>query len=162
MDIAFHSFKKEETSLLTAIWNEIVSEGVAFPGEELYTEKTFEGFLNEQSAVTCLLLEGELAGFYILHPNNIGRCSHVANAGYAISKKFRGRHLGSLLVENSLLEAKRLGFKGMQYNAVVSGNQAAITIYKRVGFEIIGTIPEGFRLKNGDYSDMHIMYKRID
>lgn len=105
-----------------------------------------------------MIVDGQMVGYYILHPNNIGRCSHVANASYVLSKEMRGRHLGRNLVHDSVERAKKDGFRGMQFNAVVAGNTAALRIYKEEGFSMIGTIPGGFRLKNGVYSDMHILY----
>lgn len=161
MTITFRTFQEEDLPKLTQIWNEILLDGVAFPGEILYSEKEFEQLLLEQSAVTCLLFDGVLAGFYILHPNNIGRCSHVANATYCMEKTFRGKKLAGQLVERSLEEAKQLGFLGMQFNAVVVQNQAAIHTYQKYGFNIVGTIPNGFRLKDGSYSDMYIMYRQL-
>ncbi|MEO3946115.1 GNAT family N-acetyltransferase [Gorillibacterium sp. CAU 1737] len=158
MTIAFRSYQADDARRLREIWNEVLLEGMAFPGEVLYEEKEFEKMLAEQSAVTCLLVENEVAGFYILHPNNIGRCSHVANASYAISKQYRGRKLAEPLVSKSIEQAKELGFRGMQFNAVVAGNTATVHTYQKTGFEIVGTIPGGFRLKNGLYSDMYILY----
>ncbi|HHV09140.1 MAG TPA: GNAT family N-acetyltransferase [Clostridiales bacterium] len=162
MNITFRSYRQEEIGLLRDIWNDIVTDGVAFPGENPYDEREFEKMLEEQSAVTCILVDGKIAGCFILHPNNIGRCSHVANASYAIAKEYRGRKLAEPLVRKSIEQAKELGFKGMQFNAVVVGNLAAIHTYRKIGFEIVGTIPGGFRLKDGTYSDMHIMYFPIN
>ncbi len=162
MNITLRSYEKEEIGFLKDIWNDIVVDGVAFPGENPLGEMEFEKMLADQSAVTCILVDGKIAGYFILHPNNIGRCSHVANASYAIAKEYRGKKLAEPLVRKSIEQAKELGFKGMQYNAVVTGNLAAIHTYRKIGFEIVGTIPGGFRLKNGVYSDMHIMYFSIN
>lgn len=158
MNITFRTYNKEDIAILKDIWNEILVDGVAFPGEILYEESAFEKMLEEQFTVTCILVDSEVAGYFILHPNNIGRCSHISNASYAISKEYRGKKLAELLVKKSLEQAKELGFRGMQFNAVVVGNTAAIHTYQKAGFQIIGTIPQGFRLKSGVYSDMHIMY----
>jgi L-amino acid N-acyltransferase YncA len=158
MNITFRAYIKDDLGLMKDIWNDILVDGIAYPGENLYEEKEFEKMLQEQSAVTCILVDNKVAGYYILHPNNIGRCSHNANASYAISKEYRGKKLAEPLVKKSIEQAKELGFRGMQYNAVVAGNTAAIHTYQKAGFEIVGTIPKGFRLKDGVYSDMHIMF----
>ena len=158
MEITFRSYQEEDIARMTAIWNDIVEDGIAFPGEERYTESAFGQLLTEQSASTCLLLNGQIAGFFIVHPNHIGRCSHIANASYAIAKEFRGQRLGRPLVKESLEVTKKLGFKAMQYNAVVASNTSAIRIYLELGFRIIGTIPDGYRLKNEELTDMHIMH----
>lgn len=158
MTITFSNFHDDNLTQMTRMWNHILLDGQAFPGEELYEPDQFKALLQEQSATTCLLVDEELAGYFILHPNNIGRCSHVANASYVIDERFRGQGLAKLLVEESLKQAKELGFKGMQFNAVVANNIPAIKTYSKLGFEIIGTIRNGFRLKDNTYSHMYIMY----
>lgn len=157
----FRAYEKNDVPKMTEIWNAILRDGEAFPGETMLTEKDFEQMLAEQSAVTCMVVDGELAGYYVLHPNNIGRCSHVANASYCLDKAFRGKGLAGELVAHSLQEAKELGFLGMQFNAVVVQNHAAIHTYQKQGFQIVGTIPNGFRLKDDSYSDMHVMYRKL-
>ena len=158
MKLQFRPWQKTDLSQMTRMWNDILTDGDAFPGTELYEEGPFGAYLGEQTAATCLLLEGALAGYYILHPNNIGRCGHVANASYLMDKRFRGQKLGRPLVGHSVEAAKALGFRGMQFNAVVAGNRAALSIYQAAGFRMVGTIPGGFRLKGGEYSDMYILY----
>lgn len=162
MNISFRTYKKDELTYLMEIWNDILKDGNAFPGESIYEETGFEKMLKAQTVVSCILVNQEVAGYFILHPNNIGRCSHVANASYAIAKKYRGHKLAEPLVKRSIQQAKEAGFRGMQFNAVVAGNLAAIHTYLKIGFTMVGTIPGGFRLKNGGYSDMHIMYLPID
>ena len=85
----------------------------------------------------------------------------MANASYVLDRAFRGRGLGRPLVERSLEEAAALGFRGMQFNAVVAGNTAALRIYRGLGFQTVGTIPGGFLLPDGTYSDMYVMYRPL-
>ena len=105
--------------------------GWHFRGRNCTIRSALRAMLGEQTAATCLAVDGRLAGYYILHPNNIGRCGHVANASYAMKKEFRGKGLGKHLVSRSLEEAGELGFRGMQFNAVVAGNTAALRIYRQ-------------------------------
>lgn len=158
MNIEFRTYEEKDIECLKEIWNEIVDDGNAFPGENQLNTKEFEDMISSQSDVTCILTGDKLAGFYILHPNHFGRCGHVANASYCIAKEYRGKKLASHLVKRSIQKAKELGFRGMQFNAVVAGNLAAIHTYEKLGFFIVGTIPGGYRLKDGTYSDMRIMY----
>lgn len=159
MNHTFRPAQPGDTPLLREIWNHILEEGSFFPGEEPYQDDGgFAAFLAEQSAVTCLLADGRVAGYYILHPNNIGRCGHVANASFAMSPAFRGRGLGKHLVARAVEQARELGFRGLQFNAVVVGNRAAVHLYQSAGFQTVGVIPGGFRLKDGTYSDMLVMY----
>ena len=158
MELTFRSYLAEDLEQMRAMWNEILEDGNAFPGDELLTQETFPEMLRQQTAVNCMLLDQKLVGFYILHPNNIGRCGHVANASYALDKSVRGMHLGRHLVSHCLDAAKKEGFRGLQFNAVVASNLPALHIYQELGFQTVGTIPGGYRLKDGTYSDMFILY----
>ena len=95
---------------------------------------------------------------YILHPNNVGRCGHIANASYAVASASRGRHIGGALVEDSLAQARSLGFRLMQFNAVVDANTHARRLYERLGFRPLGRIPGGFLMKDGHYEDIWLYY----
>lgn len=138
------------------IWNDVVEDGLAFPQMEALGEKDGDEFFKSQS-FTGLALDtesGEIVGLYILHPNNIGRCGHIANASYAVRKDKRGQQIGELLVKDCLSKAKELGFRIMQFNAVVATNTYALRLYKKLGFTQLGRIPKGFLLKNGEYEDI--------
>ena len=139
------------------------SNGVAFPQEEFLTEQSGDEFFRAQTrtAVAVDLDTGKILGLYILHPNNIGRCGHIANASYAVSRGARGLHIGEKLVLDCLAEAKRAGFSIMQFNAVVATNIHALHLYKRLGFTPLGTIPRGFRRKDGHYEDIVVHYKEL-
>ena len=137
------------------IWNEIVEEGDAFPQEELLDANTGAAFFSSQSRTAVAEDDSkELLGLYILHPNNIGRCAHIANASYAVTSSARGKHIGEMLVLDSIRKARGLGFHILQFNAVVESNVHARHLYERIGFRQLGTIPRGFRLKNGRYENI--------
>lgn len=107
-------------------------------------------FFNSQSHVG-VAFDGEILGLYILHPNNVGRCSHIANASYAVSSKARGKHIGQKLVLDSIEKAKELDFLILQFNAVVEDNLSARHLYEKLGFKQLGVIPKGFRLDNDEF-----------
>jgi L-amino acid N-acyltransferase YncA len=144
-------YKLEDIPAMLAIWNEVVEAGDAFPQEEPLDEKTGAKFFAEQSRTAVAEDEGKILGLYILHPNNVGRCSHIANASYAVASSARGKHIGEALVFDSLRNAKALDFHILQFNAVVESNLNARHLYERLGFKQLGTIPRGFRMKNGRY-----------
>lgn len=106
--------------------------------------------------------KSEVLGTYILKPNFPGRGSHIANASYMVLPKAQNRGIGAAMASHSLQEAKRLGFKAMQFNLVVSTNKAAIHLWQKVGFRIIGTIPNAFDHKNLGYVSAHVMYRSLD
>ena len=140
---------------MTAIWNEVVEDGIAFPQEELLDEISGAKFFAEQSRCGVAVDDsGNVAGLYILHPNNVGRCGHICNASYAVSSKYRGQHIGEKLVLDCIAQAKKIGFKILQFNAVVESNIHARHLYERIGFTQLGVIPNGFRMKDGHYENI--------
>lgn len=134
----------------------MVEDGAAFPQAEMLTEGTGKTFFEEQSFTGIAYDEetGEVTGLYILHPNNVGRCSHICNASYAVRRDMRGNRIGKILVTHCLETAKEMGFKIMQFNAVVRSNTYALRLYKKLGFVQLGVIPGGFRMKDGHYEDI--------
>src|SRR5690625_1823364 len=147
---------------MVRIWNEIVEEGIAFPQEDLLTVDDARSFFAKQSYTGIAEENGEILGLYIVHPNNVGRCGHIANASYGVKSSQRGKQIGEKMVIDSLEKAGSLGFRIMQFNAVVVTNKRAINLYKKLGFTPLGVIPNGFKQKDGNYVDMIPFYIEID
>jgi len=154
-------FKDKDIEQMVAIWNEIVEEGIAFPQEEVLNEATGRAFFESQSYTGVADDDGKIVGLYILHPNNIGRCGHICNASYAVSSQVRGQHIGEKLVLDCLNKAAEIGFKVLQFNAVVENNVHARHLYERLGFVQLGTIPGGFRMKDGHYENICPYYHSL-
>ena len=154
--IRIRKYSTKDVSTMIRIWNEIVEEGIAFPQEDCLDEKSGKEFFASQSY--CGVAEnadtGEIFGLYILHPNNVGRCGHICNASYAVASNSRGLHIGEKLVIDCMKQAKDIGFKVLQFNAVVKTNIHARHLYERLGFHQLGTIPKGFRMKDETYEDI--------
>lgn len=161
--IVIRTYKEKDLAEMIRIWNEVVEEGVAFPQEEFLNMETGKAFFASQTC--CGVAEddvtGVVLGLYILHPNNIGRCGHICNASYAVSRESRGLHIGEKLVSDCLLAGKRHGFRVLQFNAVVASNIHARHLYERLGFIQLGVIPGGFRMKDGHYEDICPYYREL-
>lgn len=155
------AYEKKDLESMIQIWNEIVTEGIAFPQEELLNTITGAEFFASQTYTAVAEDNNIIYGLYILHPNNIGRCSHICNASYAVDSKSRGQHIGEQLVLDSLEQAKKHNFKILQFNAVVETNIHARNLYQRLGFIQLGTIPNGFRTKNGHFENICSYYHEI-
>ncbi|MBR2079909.1 MAG: GNAT family N-acetyltransferase [Clostridia bacterium] len=156
MIIKIREFQEKDLKEMIEIWNTVVDDGVAFPqlekldlnsGREFFSEQSFTGVAYDEES-------GQIAGLYILHPNNVGRCGHICNASYAVKKSLRGMSIGEKLVTHCLAKAKELDFRILQFNAVVKSNTVALRLYKKLGFTQLGIIPEGFRMKDGTYEDI--------
>ena len=161
MDVTVRAYQSDDLPAMIAIWNEVVEEGIAFPQEECLTQETGSAFFASQSYTGIAETEGKIIGLYILHPNNVGRCGHICNASYAVSSSCRGQHTGEQLVLDCLKTAKVLGFRVLQFNAVVESNIHARHLYERLGFVQLGTIPGGFRMKDGHYENICPYYHLI-
>jgi ribosomal protein S18 acetylase RimI-like enzyme len=112
---------------------------------------------------TYVALDGdEIVGTYLLRANQPGRGSHVSNAAFMVAPAAQGRGIGRAMGEHCLSEARRLGFRAMQFNLVVSTNEAAVALWEKLGFEIIGTVPEAFDHKTLGLVDTYVMYRSLD
>ena len=132
----------DDLGSMIEIWNEVVEEGNAFPQEESLDAESGRSFFAEQSF--CGVAE-DVSG----------------NASYAVSSSCRGRHIGEALVRNCIARAREAGFRLLQFNAVVAKNIHARHLYERIGFHLLGTVPGGFRMKNGRYEDICLYYIEV-
>lgn len=163
MNIIIRKYTESDLHKMIQIWNEIVEEGIAFPQEECLTLDSGKDFFASQThaGVAVDAETGQIYGLYILHPNNIGRCGHICNASYAVAADSRGLHIGEKLVKDCMTQGKMHGFKVLQFNAVVATNIHARHLYERLGFVQLGTIPGGFRMKDGRYEDICPYYREL-
>ena len=105
--------------------------------------------------------DGTIFGTYFIKPNQIDLGSHIANCGYMVSPMHQGRGVGQQMCEHSIAFAREKGYVGIQFNVVVSTNIYAVKLWKKFGFEIIGTTPKGFRHMELGYVDTYIMFKQL-
>jgi len=146
-----------------AIWK--IFQAVVEPGDTYsFTSETTEReavayFLGE--GITSFVAEddGRVVGMYKLIPNRIGRGSHVSNASFMVDPGAHGRGIGRRLGEHCLAEARRQGYEAMQFNFVVSTNTAGVALWKKLGFEIIATLPAAFDHAKLGRVDAYVMHR---
>lgn len=102
---------------------------------------------------------GEILGSYFIKPNQPGLGSHVSNCGYATAAQARGRGVASAMCEHSQRQALAMGFKAMQFNFVVSSNEGAVRLWKKHGFNVVGTVPQAFQHHGLGLVDVLVMHK---
>jgi L-amino acid N-acyltransferase YncA len=105
--------------------------------------------------------DARIVGTYILRPNQPALGSHVANAAFMVSPLARGSGVGRQMGEHCIAEARRLGFRAMQFNFVVSTNETAVRLWQTLGFEIIGTLPGAFQHSRLGFVDSYVMFKSL-
>ncbi len=128
---------------------------------ELSYEAAFELWCKTPQKTFVVKEDNEVTGSYFIKPNASGPGSHVCNCGYIVVPQFRGRGIAERLCLHSQEVAVELGYLAMQFNSVVSTNKGALHLWKKLGFNVIGRIPKGFRHRELGYVDSIIMYKQL-
>ena len=105
--------------------------------------------------------DGSIVGTYHLKPNQPGLGAHVCNCAYVVAAEARGRGIATAMCEHSQDEARRLGFRAMQFNLVVATNESAVRLWQSLGFGIVGTLPGAFRHVRLGYVDAFVMFKQL-
>ena len=105
--------------------------------------------------------DGAVAGTASMYANRPGPGSHVASASFMVDPAQRGKGAGRALCEEALDWARSAGFRAMQFNAVVETNTSAVELYRSLGFDVIGTVPEAFLHPTEGYVGLHIMHVRL-
>ena len=154
--------KAEESDFdaIFQIFQAVVREGETYAFDPQITREQAHALLMSESVRTFVAeLDGEICGAYFLKANQAGPGSHVANAGYMVHSGSQGKGIGRALCEHSLEEARRAGFLAMQFNIVVSTNEPAVALWKKMGFTIVGTLPKVFRHQKLGLVDAYVMHR---
>lgn len=106
--------------------------------------------------------DGKVIGSYLLRPNQPGLGDHVANAGFMVASSARGLGVGRAMGEHCLNEARRRGYRAMQFNFVVSTNESAVHLWRQLGFHIVGTLPGAFRHAQKGFVDVYVMFRSLE
>ncbi len=149
-----------------AVWQllePVFRAGETFPHDPAISEAEARIQWVDRSRLVLVAVDpdGAAVGTYYLRPNALSLGAHVANAGYVVAEHARHRGLGSLLCQHSLETARRLGFRAMQFNLVVSSNSAAIRCWRNNGFAVVGTLPGAFRHRQLGYVDALVMVQSL-
>ena len=148
-----------------AVWNifhEIVASGDTYALDPKMSRKEALAYWFRSDTHTYAAeKDGRVVGTYILKANQRGPGSHVANVAFMVALNAQGAGVGRGMAEHCLSEARRLGFRAIQFNFVVSTNTAAIHLWKQLGFEIVGTLPGAFRHPENGYVDVYVMFRSL-
>ncbi len=157
------SFEPADWPGVWGLLEPVFRAGETFPHDPAITEAAARGLWVEQSQAVMVAVDagGAVVGSYYLRPNSLCLGAHVANAGYVVAEACRGQGLGSSLCQHSLQAARRLGFRAMQFNLVVSTNTAGIRCWKRNGFRTVGVLPGAFHHRQLGYVDALVMVQEL-
>jgi GNAT superfamily N-acetyltransferase len=153
----------EDWAGIFPFYSAIVEAGdtYAFPlGRSL--EEARPWWMEEPPGLTIVAVDGDaILGSAKMGPNRPGRGAHVATASFMVDPARRGNGVGRALGEYALAWARDAGYAAMQFNAVVETNTAAVALWQALGFEIVGTVPEGFDHPRHGRVGLHVMYRRL-
>jgi len=152
----------EDSVAIWAILEPVVRAGdtYALP-RDLTSEEALAYWFSDGHEVFVADDDGQIIGTYFMHPNQKGGGSHVANCGYITAAAASGRGVARNMCAHSISYAKNRGFRAMQFNFVVKTNERAVRLWRSLGFEIVGTLPEAFRHPTSGYTDVYVMYRML-
>ena len=114
-----------------------------------------------KAATYVATVDGAVVATAYLKPNQPGLGDHVANAAWMVAPSATGRGIGRVFGDYVIGEARRFGYRAMQFNAVVATNSRAISLWESLGFSIVGTVPRAFRHSVEGLVSVHIMYRDL-
>ncbi len=145
------------------IFHEVIAAGDTYPiDSEMSREDAFAYWFQTGASAFVAEKDGHIVGIYTLHSNQSGGGAHVANAAFMVPAVARGQGIGRAMGEHCLREARRLGFRAMQFNFVVSTNESAVKLWQNLGMRIVGTLPGAFRHPQKGYVDVYVMFRSLE
>jgi ribosomal protein S18 acetylase RimI-like enzyme len=160
--ITIRKYREEDKEQIWKIIEYVISKGDTFnylpdsPREQVLLD-----WCSPEKYTFVAISEDKIVGTFYIKENQPGLGSHIANGSYVVAPEAGGKGVGRKMCEFSIEEAKRLGFRAMQFNFVVKSNEKAVKLWKSLGFEIIGEIPEAFRHIENGLTNAYIMYRKL-
>ena len=157
--------RKAEDRDKTAVW-QIIKAVIAGGDTYVFSPDSSEDemmayWFSPEKHNYVAIADGKIVGIYWLKANQPGLGSHVGNTAYMVSPGAKGKGIGKQMAEHSIDEARRLGFRSIQFNFVVKSNTVAVNLWKSMGFDIIGEIPDAFDHSQNGLTNVYIMYRKL-
>jgi L-amino acid N-acyltransferase YncA len=160
--INIHLATDSDRDAIWDIFHEVVATGDTYVFDpNTSREEALAYWFRDDTHTYVAEQNGKVVGSYVLRPNRPGLGAHVSNASFIVAKSARGLGVGRGMGEHCLSEARRLGFRAMQFNFVVSTNESAVHLWQELGFKIVGTLPGAFRHSQKGYVDVYVMFRSL-
>jgi L-amino acid N-acyltransferase YncA len=161
--ITIQPCQQEDWPSVWKVIEPVFRAGETYAFSPAITEGEAHKYWIEVPANTFVALDTDntILGTYYIKPNQPDLGAHVCNCGYIVAEEARGKGVAALMCEHSQEEARRLGFRAMQFNLVVATNQGAVRLWQKLGFDIVGTLPGAFRHPTQGFVDAFVMYKQL-
>jgi L-amino acid N-acyltransferase YncA len=154
--------KDSDRDSIWRILKEVIAAGDTYPIDPKISREDAFAYWFQTGACAFVAQQAEqIVGIYTMHPNQSGAGAHVSNAAFMVPAIARGQGVGRAMGEHCLKEARRLGFRAMQFNFVVSTNKSAVKLWQSLGMKIVGTLPGAFRHPQKGYVDVYVMFQQL-
>jgi GNAT superfamily N-acetyltransferase len=164
MDLIIRDATDGDLPQIARFFRAIVAAGETYAYPEDLDDQGIADLWLERPPGRCVVAvndQGIVVGSAKIGPNRPGRGSHIATASFMVDPAAQGKGIGRALGEEALRWARERGFQGMQFNAVVETNSAAVHLWQSLGFAIMTTIPEAFEHPRYGRVGLHVMYQRF-
>lgn len=142
------------------IFQDVIEAGDSYANDgDTTKEDAYKKWFAKNATTFVAEIDDKIVGAYLIRPNHVGRAAHIANCSFIVDKNSRGNGVGKKIGAHAIEFARNAGYKGIQYNFVVSTNEVAVALWQSLGFKIIGTIPRAFDHKNLGLVDAYIMFR---
>ncbi len=158
--VGIRPFEDDDWTEFLPVLQEVAREGQTYAMPRDIDEAEARRYWSGQHVVTARE-GGTLLGSAKMGPNRPAQGAHVGTASFMVGSEARGRGVGRALGEYVVDWHRREGFRSIQFNAVVETNTGAVRLWQALGFEVVGTVPEAFRLPSGEYVGLHVMHLRL-
>jgi L-amino acid N-acyltransferase YncA len=150
----------DDSAAIWSILEPVIRAGDTYTlARDLDREESLAYWFSSAHEVFVAEDEGQVLGTYYLRVNQNGGGSHIANCGYMTAASASGRGVARAMCAHSLEHSKQRGFLAMQFNFVVATNERALRLWKSLGFEIVGSLPQAFLHPVVGYTDAYVMYR---
>jgi L-amino acid N-acyltransferase YncA len=163
MTVAVREATAEDWPAIWPIVEAVVRAGETYTVPRDMAESDARAFwMRAAPAVVLVAVDGEtVLGSAKILANQAGPGAHVANGSFMVGEAARGRGVGRLLGEAAMERARTMGFRAMQFNAVVEANTTAVKLWQALGFDIVGTVPEAFDHPTAGLTGLHVMHRKL-
>jgi len=162
MTISVRPLKAEEFHRVWPIFHAIIAAGKTYSyPPDMRFEQGRDTWCAPEKTPYIAEVDGEVVGTFYLRANQLGLGNHIANGGFMVAAEHSGKGYGTQMGRFMCDEAKRAGYHGMQFNFVVEDNEPSLRVWRKLGFEIVGTVPDAFRHSEKGLTPVHILYKKL-
>ena len=161
-DIHIRNYRESDRDNLWSIMEPTFRSGESYPVDQnISKEDGLTYWLQPAHQVFIAERNSTALGTYYLKANQSGGGSHVANCGYIVAPEATGNGIASAMCTHSQEQARQQNFRAMQFNFVISTNKGAVRLWKKHGFEVVGTLPKAYAHPSLGFVDAFVMYKTL-